>query len=165
MDDTLFSKSRSQKKRDSKELQAMGEQLAALTREELRPLDLPVDLLTALDELRTLSKHEARRRQAQFVGKLMRGIDPEPIRDFLSSRGQAKAEADSAFHEVERLREKLLQGEDAPLDAFFDAHPQADRQHLRQLVRNARLELAKGKPPKNSRALFRALRETMQAEN
>lgn len=161
MEDSKERKSRSQQKRDMTALQDMGEQLAALTRDELRPLDLPTPLLDALDELRRTSKHEARRRQSQFVGKLMRSVDPEPINDFLDSRGSAKAETDATFHLLERLREQLLDGDDAPLEAFFDAHPDADRQHLRQLVRNARLERANNKPPKSARALFRALRDAM----
>lgn len=163
MDQSDLPKSRSQLKRESKTLQDMGEQLATLTKDELRPLALPDSLVSALDELRSLRKHEARRRQAQFVGKLMRDLDPEPSRDFLDRRGRAKAEQDAAFHDLERLRERLLDGEDAPLDDFFDAHPQADRQHLRQLVRNARKEQDAGKAPKSSKALFRALRDARQS--
>lgn len=159
MDEARIPKSRSQKKRDMTALQNLGERLAELSREELRPLDLPRDLLTALDDLRRMTGHEARRRQTQFIGRLMREVDPEPVADFLDSRGAATAEANAAFQALERLRDQLLDGEDAPLEAFFDAHPEADRQHLRSLVRNARLERAKGKPPKNARALFRALRE------
>ncbi|MGE4293639.1 MAG: ribosome biogenesis factor YjgA [Desulfovibrio sp.] len=162
MEETKALKSRSQKKRDMTALQELGEQLAALTRSELRPLDLPPDLLDALDELRRLTRHEARRRQNQFVGKLMRTLDPEPIMEFLDSRGAATAEANALFHGLERLRDRLLDGEDEPLEEFFDAHPGADRQHLRGLVRNARQERAKDKPPKSARALFRALREAAQ---
>lgn len=163
MEEIKAPKSRSQKKRDMTALQDMGERLAALTREELRPLDLPADLLDALDELRRITKHEARRRQNQFVGKLMRSLDPEPIMEFLDSRGAATAEANAVFQALERLRDRLLDGEDEPLEEFFDSHPEADRQHLRSLLRNARQERAKGKPPKNARALFRALREASQS--
>lgn len=142
-------------------LQALGEKLTLLTREELAPLHLPAPLVDALTETRNISKHEARRRHLQFVGKLMRDVDAQEVADFLASRGQAKAEADATFHAVERLRDRLMAGEDQPLDELIEKNPDANRQHLRSLLRNARQEAANDKPPKNARALFRALRELM----
>lgn len=152
--------SKSQKKREMHALQDLGEELVQLSQDRLDKLDLPEALYDAVIDARRMTKHEARRRQMQFIGKVMRDIDTEPIAEQLA---EIKGESDSAkaaFHAVERWRERLL-ADDAALTEWLALHPSDDIQQLRNLIRNARKEAAEGKPPKSSRALFRRLRDQM----
>ena len=117
------------------------------------------DLWDAVLFAKTLTKHEARRRQLQYIGTLMRDADVEPIRQALENIARGNRMEAQAFAQVEKWRDVLLEGNDAPLDEIMERFPDADVQQLRQLVRNARKEKGKDKPPKSSRALFRYLRE------
>ncbi len=153
--------SKSQKKREMHALQDLGEELVKLSQDRLDKLDLPDALYDAVMDARRFSKHEARRRQMQFIGKLMRDLDTEPIAEQLA---EIKGESDAAkanFHTLERWRERLL-ADDAALTEWLAEHPSDDIQQLRNLIRNARKEATEGKPPKSSRALFRQLREQME---
>lgn len=150
--------SKSQKKREMHALQDLGEELVKLSQDRLDKLDLPEALYDAVMDARRFTKHEARRRQMQFIGKVMRDIDTEPIAEQLA---EIKGESDAAkanFHAVERWRERLL-ADDAALTEWLTQHPSDDIQQVRNLIRNARKEAAEGKPPKSSRELFRWLRE------
>ncbi|NWG87131.1 MAG: DUF615 domain-containing protein [Hydrogenophilaceae bacterium] len=150
--------SKSQKKREMHALQDLGEELVKLSQDRLDKLDLPEALYDAVMDARRFTKHEARRRQMQFIGKVMRDIDTEPIAEQLA---ELKGESDAAkanFHAIERWRERLL-ADDAALTDWLAQHPSDDSQQLRNLIRNARKEAADGKPPKSSRELFRWLRE------
>jgi len=94
----------------------------------------------------------------QYIGKLMRDVEIEPIAEQLAAlRGESTA-AKAEFHALERWRARLIE-DDQSLGAWLSAHPDADAQQIRQLIRNARKEAAEGKPPKSSRALFRLLRD------
>ncbi len=95
----------------------------------------------------------------QLIGKLMREADVSAIRELVEGIDEAHTIGTRAFHAVEHLRDRLVEGDDAAVDEVFEQYPDVDGQHFRQLVRNARLEKSKGKPPKASRALFRMLRE------
>jgi ribosome-associated protein len=152
--------SKTQRKRAMHALQDLGEALVALNGERLAALELPELLREAVDEARRLKGFEARRRQMQYIGRLMRDIDPTPIRLRITAwEGNSRLHA-AWLHDLERLRERLL----VDTEAFAElarACPQADLQHLRNLVRNARAESAAGKPPRHYRALFRALKELM----
>lgn len=150
--------SKSQKKRDMHALQEMGAALAALPQERLNRIEMPEDLREALREAQRLTKHEARRRQMQYIGRLMRDIDPAPIREALDAVRGASALETARQHRLERLRERLLEDE-AVLTEIGTAHPGADITRLKQLRRGALHEREAGKPPKNYRELFRALRE------
>ncbi|MEW5893681.1 MAG: ribosome biogenesis factor YjgA [Pseudomonadota bacterium] len=150
--------SKSQQKRQMHALQALGEELVKLPRDRLDQLDLPDALYDAVLDARRFTKHEARRRQLQFIGKVMRDIDTEPIAEQLA---RIRGESDSAkaeFHALERWRDRLL-ADDAALTEWLAQHPGGDSQQLRNLIRNARREAAAGKPPKSSRELFRWLRD------
>lgn len=153
-----FGPSRSQKKREVEALQELGEELMELSREQLRKMDLPERLLLELLEAQRITQRGAIRRQRQLIGKLMRDVDPEPIREYLAViRGESNA-AKAEFHALERWRERLL-AEDQALTLWLADHPEVDAQHLRQLIRNARKEAAEGKPPKSSRLIFKLLRD------
>ena len=159
--------SRSQKKRDSAALQVLGGKLAELPESALKKLDLPPRLLEAIMEFKALSKHEAKRRQLQFIGALMRDPDADPLalagEDMESgNRGQARE-----FHAVEAWRTALLAGDESGLEGIVALAPEDEqievRSRIRLLARNARAEAEKSKPPRSSRALFRLLRELRQS--
>lgn len=150
--------SRSQRKRDVEALQDLGRQLTELSKDQLKKMDLPEDLLDALLEYKRITSHGAMRRQMQFIGKVMREVDVESIVEHLAViRGESNV-AKAEFHALERWRERLLADDDAVTE-WLTAHPDADGQRLRQLIRNARKEAEQGKPPKSSRELFRLLRD------
>ncbi len=141
-------------------LQALGEQLVTLDPKQLQQLDLPDSLMEALLEARHISKHGARRRQMQFIGKWMRAIDPKLIQEKLDEWQRSSVGHTAWLHRLEKWRERLLNDETA-LTEFAATYPQTDIQQLRMLLRNVQQERAAGKPPKNFRALFQLLRETI----
>ncbi len=150
--------SKSQRKRESTALQDLGKELFELSRDQLKKMNLPEALLEALLEAKRLTSHGAMRRQMQFIGKVMRDIDIEPINQQLAAiRGESNI-AKAAFHALENWRTRLIE-DDAALTEWLLAHPDTDVQQIRQLIRNARRETAEAKPPKSSRALFKLLRE------
>jgi len=150
--------SKTQRKRDMHELQALGARLAELNPEQLDTVGLPEDLRGALDQFRRMTKHEARRRQMQYIGRLMRSVDPGAIREKLKIWDGISAEHTAQQHRVERWRDRLLENE-AVIDELVRAHPSIDTRRLRALARKAREERASGTPPRAYRELFRALRE------
>lgn len=150
--------SKSQRKRDMHALQDMGAALVALPAARLARIEMPEALRGAILEAQRLTKHEARRRQMQYIGRLMRDADPAPIRAALDALNGVNAGETARQHRLERLRERLLQDE-AVLTEIGAAHPGADLALLRQLRRNALKEQAEGRPPRAFRELFRSLRE------
>lgn len=153
--------SKSQRKRDVEALQAMGGELVKLSTDRVKKMDLPDDLRAAVLECQRITSHGALRRQMQYIGKVMRNIDVEPIAEQLAEiRGESNV-AKARFHEVERWRERLLK-DDGALTEWLTRHPASDAQQLRQLIRNARKEAELGKPPKSSRELFRLLRDVAE---
>lgn len=150
--------SKTQRKRAMHELQALGERLVELNSEQLAAIALPEDLHDAVEQARRITRHEARRRQLQYIGRLMRAVDPEPIREKLKAWDGVSTEETARLHRIERWREKLLE-DDGAIGALVRAHPGIDTQRLRALVRNARVERDAGRPPRVYRDLFRALRE------
>ena len=139
------------------ELQALGADLARLPEAQLRSIELPQELREALLEAKRITSHEAKRRQMQYVGRLMRGLDPEPIRARLGEIEGSSAQATARHRRLEAWRERLL-ADDAALTEFAAEHPGADLQALRTLIRNARREAGEGKPPRAYRELFRTLK-------
>jgi len=150
--------SKTKKKREMHELQALGVALAALPESQLQAMSLKEDLLEALLEAKRIRSHEARRRQMQYIGRLMRELDPAPIRARLAEVEGHSAQATARHRRLEAWRERLL-GDDGALTAFAADYPGADLQGLRALIRNARKEAAEGKPPRAYRELFRVLKD------
>jgi ribosome-associated protein len=152
--------SKTQRKRESHSLQDIGEELVALSAERLAQVDLPGNLRDAVIDAQRISKFGALRRQMQYIGRLMREVDPAPIRECLDAwKGQSTQEI-ARMHLIERWRDRLLKDDqDQAMAEFAASHPRADLQRLRALVRNAQREAADGKPPKSFRELFQALRE------
>ena len=156
MDQEIVSKTR--KKREMHELQALGAALVRLSDSQLEIIEIPEKLREALLEAKRIKSHEAKRRQMQFIGRLMRDVDPAPIRSRLAEVEGNSAQAAARHRRLEAWRERLL-GDDEALTAFAAEHPGADLQALRALIRNARKEAALGRPPRAYRELFRALKE------
>jgi ribosome-associated protein len=152
--------SKTQVKKQMIDLQDLGETLSALSKEQLDQLDLPESLRDAFDELSCVGKHEAKRRHMQFIGKLMREVDPEPIRAQLE-RWEAGTRAHKAiFKAAERWRERLI-AEEGALAAYLVAEPSADRAVLSDLIDKARKEAATGQAPAASRKLFREIHQRL----
>jgi ribosome-associated protein len=155
--------SKSQRKRDSAALQDLGDELMALANDQLAKLDLPEDLAEAVRIGRSITAHGGLRRQRKFIGKLLRQMDAEPIRAGLAALKNEDAGAVRLQHLCERWRDRMLAEGDAAVNEFVGDHPDADRQKLRQLVRDAKSERGAGKPPRSARLLFRYLREVLGA--
>jgi ribosome-associated protein len=151
-------KSKTRRKKEMHALQDLGERLVRLSREQLDRLPLPDDLREAIHEARRINSHGARRRQLQYIGRLMRSVDAAPIRARLDEwSGASRAEA-ARLRLVGHWRERLLE-DDSALGELAREYASADLQRIRALIRNARSEQAAGMPPRSSRALFKALRE------
>lgn len=153
--------SKSQLKRDMKHLQDLGEDLTRLNLDQLRQLDLSEKLYDAIIMAQRLTKHEALRRQCQYIGKLMREIDVEPIVKLLTQIKLRDQRSTADFHQLERWREKLMTGDKTALTAYVEAHPHVDVQHLRHAIKAAVDERARGDKIIAYRALFQFLK-TMQ---
>jgi len=149
--------SKTQRKKEMHELQALGERLVALNASQMDEVALPSQLRAAVDDAKRFTRHEARRRQMQYIGRLMRAVDPEPIREKLKIWDGLSHEHTARHHRVERWRERLM-ADDGALGDLAAEHPGLDTQRLRSLVRSARDELAAGRPPRSHRELFRLLR-------
>ncbi len=156
--------SKSQRKRDMTALQDIGAELVELNDQQLAGIDLPENLRAAVAEARKLRAHGARRRQLQYIGKLMRQVDPAPIREKLDGFRSTSAAETARLHRIERWRERLLE-DPAAVAEFIAAHPGTDSQQLRTLIRNTAEERARGKPPKNFRALFQMIRTVVEARS
>jgi len=139
------------------ELQALGVALTRLSERELESFAMPAELRQALLEAKRIKSHEAKRRQLQYIGRLMREVDPAPLRARLDAIVGSSAQASAHHRRLEAWRERLLEDDEA-LTAFAAEHPGADVQVLRTLIRNARKEAAGGKPPRAYRELFRVLK-------
>lgn len=150
--------SKSQRKRDMQALQELGEELVELSRERLHRLNLPEPLLDAILEAQRIKAHEGRRRQLQYVGRLMRDVDAEPIAAQLEQWKQPGRAQARLHQQAEHWREQLLREANA-LEALCAQFPQAtvEKARLTELMQQTHWESEQGKPPKAARALFRLL--------
>lgn len=143
--------SKSELKRQAHEQQALGEALAALPDAALAGTPMPESLRDALAEYRRTRSHEGRRRQMQYVGKLMRQADLGPLREAVAAVRLGGARDALALHETEAWRARLVDDDEA-LDRWSVAHPQSDLQRLRTLVRNARRDAMAAPGERHGRA-------------
>ena len=150
--------SKSQRKREMTALQDLGESLLRLSSAELARIELPEPLREAIAETGRIGSHEARRRHLQYIGKLMRQVDPEPLRAAIEDATGESKQAVAMMHRCERLRDALL-ADDAALDGVLTELPGADMQQLRAAIRAARREHREGRPPKYARQLYRWLHD------
>jgi len=153
--------SKTKQKEVMHELRDLGAELVELSVGQLKRINVPENIFDAVRECQKIPAHGARRRQIQYLGKLMRSVDDEPIRAGLALlRGESSAET-ARLHRLERLRVRLLEDE-AVLTEIAAQWPGVDLQHLRTLRRNALKEKENNKPPKNFRAIFQILQELDQ---
>jgi ribosome-associated protein len=154
--------SKTQRKKEMHALQDLGERLLELKPEQLQAIPMEESLRDAITAMHSLKAHEARRRQQQFIGRLMRDADPAPIREALAARdGQSRAAA-ANLHLAERWRDRLIDEETA-LAEFAREYALRDWQSLRSLVVEARKERSESRPPRRYREVFRSVREILDA--
>lgn len=154
--------SKSQLKRDMLELQRLGESLIDMPESELATLPLPDQLIGAVLDAKKMTKRGALHRQKQYIGKVMRTIDPTPIREALEQKQDHARAAVARMHRIENWRDQLIRDGDTALEKLIAENPEADRQRIRQLIRSANAERERGAPPKAYRLLFRCIDELIQ---
>lgn len=158
--------SKSQLKREMHALQALGVDLIELPKDALKRMPMPEDLADAVREARRITDHEGKRRQVQYVGRVMRSLREDEIAALRTAlethRGVNKAET-AKLHWIEHTREQLLAHDDA-FTAFLRDHPGVDAQEGRTLIRNARKEAQQGKPPRYFRELFQWIKAAGKTE-
>lgn len=157
-DQEVLPLSKTRRKQAMAELQALGEELVALSADRIKKIDIPEQLREAVREAQRMTRlDEAKRRQIQYIGRLMRDVDPEPIRSALALvRGESAGET-AKLHRLENLRTQFLADEKV-LHEIATMYPGADLQHLRSLRRSALKEQEQNKPPRSYRAIFQALK-------
>ncbi|MGQ0524217.1 MAG: ribosome biogenesis factor YjgA [Betaproteobacteria bacterium] len=160
-DDTRPSKT--QQKKLMLSLQELGAELVALNDTQLASMALPEALRDAVVAAKRMSKFEARRRQLQYIGRLMRAVDPEPIRARLDGWKANSREQTARLHRIERWRERLI-ADDQALGEFIAAYPNVDAQQLRALVRNTQRDRLENRPPKHYRVLFHLIRDSLAVD-
>ena len=156
--------SKSQRKRDAHVLQDIGTQLVALSAEQIKRIDMPENLRIAITEAQRTRSHEGLRRQMQYVGKVMRGIDTAPLTEALDAIHGRSARAVAREQMLERMRERLIADEQV-LGDIAAQWPGADLTHLRTLRRNVLRERELNKPPRAFREIFRVLRQLDNAQS
>jgi len=153
---------KSEIKRENAALEDLGMELINCPDERLNKLDLDSALLEAVKLARSIERHHgAFKRQRKFIAKMLRDVDSASIRAQLEGHKQQNALETYQTHLVERWRKRLLSGSDQDINALVAEHTNADRQKLRQLVRDARKEFQAEVPPRSSRLLFKYLRELL----
>lgn len=158
--------SRSQLRREALDVLKLATTLATLSDAQLDRLPLPEDVRAEVERTRATPSHGARKRQTQFLAKQLRRLDEEAldaIRKLLDHDRQSAHRQTAVLHQIEAWRDRLLAEGDAALDPLLEKHPGGDRQQLRALIRQARLEAERAKPPRAARELFRLLRTLMDA--
>lgn len=153
--------SKTKRKQQMHELQDMGEELVELSKDALNKIPMSEDLLEAIREYKRLNSHEARRRQMQFIGKIMRKEDTAPIREKLEQLRGSSTAATALLHRIERYRTEMI-AKDEAITRFLSDFPHAPVQELRTLVRNTRKEAEQAKPPKSFRELFQLIKSVLE---
>lgn len=162
-DEEIIWVSKSEIKRDAEELKRLGAELVDLGKNSLDKIPLDERLRNEI-ELAQRIKKEGRRRQLQLIGKLLRSMDVEPIRIALDKLKNRHNQQVALFHKLEMLRDRLIEQGDEAMSDVIALYPDADRQQLRSMIRNAQKEKAGNKPPKSARQIFQYLRELAEAQ-
>lgn len=157
--DDFISKTR--RKKQMTALQDLGKELVQLSPEQLARIDMPEELREAVLECKRFSKHEAVRRQMQYIGRVMRDLDAEPIAAQLAALKAPTARDTALFHLAEKWRTELLE-DPAAAERFTRDYPGADMSRLRTLVETTRADRARGKGPKHFRELFHFVNAAIQ---
>ena len=161
-DESDLGPSKSQRKRDAHAVKDLGETLVNLEASQLSKFELPEFIVDIINETRRIKKHGARKRQLQYLAKQLRQLDTEPLQQQLQQLQRPHHEQVALLHTIEQWRDRLLQQGQQALTDFLSEYPQADRQHLRQLVRNAQQESQQQTAPRAARQLFKYLRDLLE---
>jgi len=154
--------SKSQRKREATAAQELGKDILTLSAEAQNSIELPETLRKALDDARRIKKNSALKRQLQYIGKLMRHMDIEPIREQYLKLTNHYRQDIKEFHHLEQWRDRLLSEGDKALEDLINEMPDTDRQHLRQLIRQSAKESKLNKPPKSAREIFKYLKSLFE---
>jgi len=153
--------SKSQRKRECDSMTELGEKLISLNREELSQIHMDNELRNAIEEAQKIKSHGALKRQKLFIGKIIRSLDDDTLEPQLN-RILHKHDIHSAeFKRMEKIRDNIVENGDQGINTFIEQYPQADRHHLRQLVRNHNKEVKNNKPPAAYRQIFKYIREVI----
>jgi ribosome-associated protein len=155
--DSNIQPSKSQKKRDMGGLKELGDRLTELSPDHLAKIDND-QVREAVEAARKITKGNARKRQIQYIAKLLSRIDADPIKNIIETLDASSAAYIQKFHQLESWREKLVDGDSETLSEVLDTSPHADRQRLRHLVRKARDERETGQQTTHFRRLFQFLK-------
>lgn len=158
-EDEFISKTR--RKKQMSDLQEVGARLVELSAEQLARLELPENLRDAIEAARGMTRHEARRRQIQYIGRIMRDVDAGPIAERLAALTAPSKRQTALFHVAERWRQEML-ADPGTVARFVSEFPDADPQRIRELVEEARSEKREAKPPRQFRELFHVLTAIVQ---
>jgi ribosome-associated protein len=154
--------SKSQRKREAQELKFLAAELIGLNEPQFRAIPLEEGLRSAIEDARHIRSNIARKRQLQFVAKLLRRADATPILEAVEGLQNDARQFTARHHRAEAWRTFLISSGDEALETFLRSRKDADAQEIRQLIRNAQREVRAGKPPSAARSLFRRLREMDQ---
>jgi len=164
--DELKPKSKAQQKREAEAAQVLGKKLVELSVSQINELSDKTDMSDKLHEAllacQTMKAREARRRQLQYIGKLMRNLDLEPVEKLLAEFKHGGQHATAQLHKTERWRERLLTEGEAAFTELLQTFPEADAKQLRKLIAGAQREASHQQPPRSARLLFKYLRELME---
>jgi len=165
MNNGIEEKSKTQIKNEAEALQELGMELLRLPIQRLKRMALPDDLLNALIEARSITSKIAGKRQRQFIGALMRDVDPEPIRQALLLKANDDLSLESATVKETRIwLDKVLTGDPASLEEFMSVCPGLEHQRLRQLLRNIKKETGDSKPSKSLKTLEQIIKKSLETK-
>jgi len=163
LDEEDYGPSRTQQRREALAVLALATQLVAMQPSRLAKLELPDDVREEITRTRNITAHIAHKRQLAFLAKVMRRYEDEvfaSVRAELGENREKQRQENAAMHRLEAMRDRLINEEEAALSELINEHPQVDRQHLRSLVRKARLEKeTPNKPPRAYREIFQLLKD------
>ncbi|RCS31183.1 DUF615 domain-containing protein [Rhodanobacter denitrificans] len=169
LDDADYGPSRTQQRREALAILTLASQLIELPPSKLAKLALPDDVRREIDITRRITSHGAKKRQLAFLAKVMRRYDDEDfaaVRAELGENREKQRQETAAMHRLEAMRDRLVAEDEAALSELIAEHPQVDRQHLRSLVRQARIEKdAPNKPPRAYREIFQLLKDLQAGDS
>ena len=150
---------KSKLKRESEHLLHVGEQLISLKASELSSMDLPEELEEAIHAARKIASRSGLKRQRQYIGKIMRQIDSDVVEEQLQKIKHLHDTNTARFRKIESWRDRLIEDDKTALTEVIAAHPEIDKQHIKQLIRQAKREAQNNKPPAAARKLFKYLED------
>ncbi|MHB1058155.1 MAG: ribosome biogenesis factor YjgA [Rhodanobacter sp.] len=169
LDEEDYGPSRTQKRREALAVLVLAQQLVDLQPSRLAKLELPEDVRHEIDVTRRTPSHGAKKRQLAFLAKVMRRYgddDFAAVRAELGENREKQRQETAAMHRLEAMRDRLVAEDEAALSELIAEHPQVDRQHLRSLVRQARIEKdTPNKPPRAYREIFQLLKDLAKPDD